>query len=379
MPVKPVSCLVIAAVLFMGLAACRDSVKSGEPETNRAAEQPPGPDAAEQTAADAQHQSAPEGMVYIPSGNFMMGGKSAQAYPDELPRRSVAVSGFYMDRHEVTNREFAEFVEATGYTTVAERPVDWEELKKQLPPDTPKPPDSMLQAGSLVFQPTDGPVDLRDLSQWWAWTLGADWRHPEGPDSDLDGRMDHPVVHIAFDDALAYAEWAGKRLPTEAEWEWASMGGLEDPKYPWGDTPVTQASDRANFWQGIFPFRNEEADGYYRTSPVGAYPANGYGLFDMAGNVWEWCRDKYRADTYSRETAPSDVIDPRGPDASFDPTEPLAEKYVIRGGSYLCNDSYCSGYRVARRMRATRDSAFGHTGFRCVQDADESEGAIPRT
>ncbi|WP_422018955.1 formylglycine-generating enzyme family protein [Robiginitalea biformata] len=369
--------LVLAGALI--LAACRDA---DGPSSHRGdaqqADQAAGAQLPEKARAGSPeaHQnsvhpdSVPEGMVYIPSGSFLMGGKSDQASPDELPRRSVQVAGFFMDRTEVTNREFAAFVDATGYETVAEKPIDWEAMKTQLPPGTPKPPDSLLQAGSLVFHATDRPVDLRDLSQWWHWTLGANWKHPEGPESDLEGRMDHPVVHIALDDALAYARWAGKRLPTEAEWEWASMGGLEDPKYPWGNAPISESADKANFWQGIFPYSNEQADGYLRTAPVGTYPANGYGLVDMAGNVWEWCQDKYRSDTYQLETTPTDRMNPRGPDTSFDPSEPLAEKYVIRGGSYLCNDSYCSGYRVSRRMRATRDSAFGHTGFRCVKDVE---------
>lgn len=310
----------------------------------------------------------PQGMVLIPAGTFMMGGKSIQAQPDELPRRTVEVSSFLMDLTEVTNRQFSEFVEVTGYVTTAERPVDWEELRKQLPPGTPKLPDSLLQAGSLVFRATKGPVDLRDLSQWWEWTIGANWQHPEGPSSNLENRMDHPVVHISLDDALAYAKWAGKRLPTEAEWEWASMGGLEDPKYPWGNGAISEASSLANFWQGIFPYKNERSDGFERTAPVMTFSANGYGLFDMAGNVWEWCSDKYRYDAYALEKSPSDVINPLGPDTSYDPAEPLAEKFVIRGGSYLCSENYCSGYRVARRMRSTRDSGFGHTGFRLVKD-----------
>ncbi len=312
--------------------------------------------------------SAPEGMVYIPSGSFLMGGKSEQAQPDELPRRQVGVSAFYMDAAEVTNSEFGEFVSATGYVTTAERPLDWEVMKQELPEGTTRPPDSILQPGSLVFRPTEGPVDLRDLSQWWEWTLGANWRHPEGPGSDLEGRLDHPVVHISLEDARAYASWAGKRLPTEAEWEWAALGGLEDPVYPWGNTPADNAADKANFWQGIFPFRNDKTDGFYRTAPVRSYPSNGYGLYDMAGNVWEWCQDKYRADAYERYQGASETFDPQGPETSYDPAEPLAVKYVVRGGSYLCSDSYCSGYRVARRMRTTADTSFGHTGFRCVRD-----------
>ena len=312
--------------------------------------------------------SPPEDMVFIPAGSFMMGGKSEWAEPDEYPRRKVGVSAFFMDKTEVTNAEFSKFVEATGYVTTAERELDWETMKKELPPDTPKPPDSILQPGSLVFQPTEGPVDLRDLTQWWEWTVGADWRHPEGPGSSIEGRMDHPVVHVSLEDAKAYAQWAGKRLPTEAEWEWAAMGGLEDPIYPWGNTPSEQASTKANFWQGVFPFRNDSLDGYVRTAPARSYPANGYGLYDMAGNVWEWCQDKYRSDAYSLELSPEESFDPSGPEDSYDPGDPLAEKFVVRGGSYLCSDSYCSGYRVARRMRTTPDTGMGHLGFRCVQD-----------
>ncbi|MCO5725751.1 formylglycine-generating enzyme family protein [Robiginitalea marina] len=337
--------LVIAGITIM-LLGCREGSMADKPE----------------------EIVAPDGMAYIPEGTFLMGGKSEWAEPDEFPRRKVGVSAFFMDRTEVTNARFAAFVEATGYVTTAERKIDWEEMSRQLPPGTPRPADSVLQPGSLVFRPTQGPVDLRDLSQWWAWTVGANWRHPEGPGSSLEGRMDHPVVHVSLEDAMAYAKWAGKRLPTEAEWEWAAIGGLDDPIYPWGNTPSEDAAGKANFWQGIFPFRNDTLDGYVRTAPVKTYPANGYGLFDMAGNVWEWCQDKYRADAYASELSPEEAFNPKGPRDFFDPGDPLAEKYVVRGGSYLCSDSYCSGYRVARRMRNTPDTGMGHVGFRCVQD-----------
>lgn len=311
--------------------------------------------------------SSAEGMVLIPAGEFVMGGKSEQAEADEFPRHAVKVSSFYMDETEVTNAQFKEFVDATGYITVAERDVDWNELKKNLPPGTPKPADSILRAGSLVFEPTEGPVDLNDLSQWWEWTIGANWRHPFGPDSDLEGKMHHPVIHVCYDDALAFAQWAGKRLPTEAEWEWASMGGLEDPKYPWGNDPIEESADKANFWQGTFPFRNIEEDKYYYTAPVKSYPPNGYGLYDMAGNVWEWCSDKYNHQAYKQDEIKNSV-NPQGPRDFYDPGDPYAEKFVLRGGSYLCSDTYCSGYRVARRMRNSRDTGMGHLGFRCVLD-----------
>lgn len=315
-------------------------------------------------------QKVPGDMVLIPAGSFMMGGKSDQAEKDEFPRHSVQVSAFYMDKYEVTNGEFERFVEETGYVTVAERPIDWEEMKQGLPSGTPKPPDSVLRPGSLVFEPTEGPVNLRDYSQWWSWTIGANWRQPEGPASSLQGRYDHPVVHIAHEDALAYAQWAGKRLPTEAEWEWAAMGGLKGTKYPWGDVSIEEAAGLANFWQGFFPYDNQENDGFFGTAPVKSFPPNGYGLYDMAGNVWEWCQDKYHYQAYRLKDSQRTTENPGGPDKSFDPREPYAEKYVIRGGSFLCNDSYCSGYRVSRRMGSDRSSSFNHTGFRCVRDID---------
>ena len=317
--------------------------------------------------SDKKSEDTPDDMVLIPSGTFTMGGKSKQASSDELPRHSVSVSSFYMDETEVTNSQFETFVKETGYITIAERGIDWEQISQNLPIGTPKPPDSILKAGSLVFSATSGPVDLTDYSQWWHWKIGASWKQPEGAGSNLEGRMNHPVVHVAWEDAKAYAEWAGKRLPTEAEWEWASMGGLENPIYPWGNESVERAYDKANFWQGLFPWQNKEEDGFYGSAPVKSYPANGYGLYDMAGNVWEWCADKYRSDAYQRRNQSGVSVNPQGPSTSFDPSEPYTEKYSLRGGSFLCNDSYCSGYRVSRRMKSSRDTGMNHTGFRCVK------------
>lgn len=310
----------------------------------------------------------PSGMAFIPAGSFTMGGRSDQAYEDEFPRHDVKVSAFYMDETEVTNAQFSAFTESTGYITIAERDVDWEEMKSQVPEGTPRPPDSVLMAGSLVFQKTSQPVNLRDYAQWWKWTTGANWRQPEGPGSSIEGRMDYPVVHIAFEDAQAYAKWAGKRLPTEAEWEWAALGGNSDNKYPWGNESVENAYDKANFWQGLFPYENQLADGFEGSSPVKSFQANGYGLYDMAGNVWEWCQDKYDTRSYLKDKNKGLVNNPTGSDRYYDPREPLSPKHVIRGGSFLCNDSYCSGYRTARRMSSSRDSGFNHTGFRCVKD-----------
>lgn len=298
-----------------------------------------------------------------------MGGDDPLARPDESPRHRVRVDGFYIDVHEVTNAQFAEFVRATGYRTVAERPVDWEELRKQTAPGTPQPPDEQLQPGSLVFTPPDHPVDTRQYHQWWSWTLGANWRQPEGPGSGIEGKDNHPVVQVAFEDAVAYCTWAGKRLPTETEWEYAARGGLDGRVNGWGDEPIDPT--RCNTWQGHFPDRNTAEDGFERTAPVRSYPPNGYGLYDMAGNVWEWCSDLYRPDWYAvlvAELGPNGVaVNPTGPTRSLDPRNPYApESRVHRGGSFLCNDSYCASYRPSARMAAPPDTALQHLGFRCV-------------
>lgn len=307
--------------------------------------------------------STPEGMVLVPGGSYKMGGRSEQAGRDEFPRHDEEIKSFYMDAAEVTNAQFKEFVDATGYVTVAEKDIDWEELRKQVPPGTPKPPDSVLVAGSLVFKQTTTAVNLNDYSQWWSWTIGADWRHPEGPESNIKDRMNHPVVHIAWTDAKAYAEWAGKRLPTEAEWEWAAASGSSDVIYPWGNEPAANSANKANFWQGGFPYENLLEDGFFATAPVKSFPPNKFGLYDMAGNVWEWCEDIYDSRGYvemPEDQLPSSRNDMAG----------VAER-VMRGGSFLCNDSYCSGYRVSRRMGSSTDSGHNHAGFRCVKDVDE--------
>jgi formylglycine-generating enzyme len=303
------------------------------------------------------------GMVLLPGGTLNMGGDNRQADASEWPKHQVAVGTFWMDETEVTNAQFAEFVRATGYVTVAERPVVWEMLRQGLPPDTPQPADSLLQPGALVFYATPQPVPLNDPSQWWRWTLGANWQRPEGPGSSIADKMDHPAVQIAWEDADAYARWADKRLPTEAEWEWAARGGLAEAVYPWGNEPVEQGPPRANFWQGLFPYQNQQKDGYQTTAPVRTFPPNGYGLYDMAGNVWEWCADWFDADFYQLPAAVRPNTE--GPAT----VGPFREK-VLRGGSFLCNDQYCSGYRNARRMSSSPDTGLNNTGFRCAKNAE---------
>ncbi len=318
--------------------------------------------------ADKAEIEREAGMVLIPNGNLDMGGDNEQAEPNEFPKHKVQIHAFWMDETEVTNAQFALFVKATNYVTVAERPIDWEKMKQDLPPGTPMPPDSLLQPGALVFHSTDQPVALNDPSRWWNWVRGANWRQPEGPGSHIDERMDHPVVHVAWEDAVAYADWAGKRLPTEAEWEWAARGGQVNKIYPWGNENPNEGRPRANFWQGVFPYQNEVQDGYYSTAPVKSFPPNRYGLYDMAGNVWEWCADWFDVDFYKKNEAGQ--ANTKGPKNAYNPYQPYQQERVMRGGSFLCNDDYCSGYRNARRMGSSPDTGLNHTGFRCVKSAE---------
>jgi sulfatase modifying factor 1 len=302
-------------------------------------------------------QAAP--MVEIPGATFMMG--SSDHYPEEAPVRPVRVDGFRIDRHPVTNRRFAAFARQTGYATVAERPLD--------PAAFPGAPAENLVPGSLVFTGTPEPVDLRHLDQWWAWTPGASWRHPEGPGSSLTGRMDHPVVHVAFEDAQAYADWAGTALPTEAQWELAGRGGLDGARFAWGEEPEAPGERLANYWHGDFPWRPEP--GYGTTTPVGSFPPNAYGLFDMAGSVWEWTTDWYAP---RHPDAPEHACcipdNPRGGarEDSLDPAQPqfAVPRKVVKGGSFLCADSYCLRYRPAARRPQMVDTGMSHVGFRCV-------------
>ena len=313
----------------------------------------------------------PPGMVWIPGGEFLMGTNSDLGWPDEKPAHRVRVDSFWMDEAEVTNDQFHRFVEATSYVTTAEKAPTAEEILKQLPPGTPPPPKEKLVPGSLVFTPTPAPVNLEDYSQWWKWTPGANWRHPEGPDSNIEGKENHPVVHVSWDDAVAYAKWAGKRLPTEAEWEFAARGSLDSKPYVWGDDPPGHGGKwQANIWQGNFPYQNRIEDGFARTAPVKSYTPNGYGLFDMAGNVWEWCSDFYRPDLYRSRTDQGVVVNLTGAASSFDPRHPFGSSRVQRGGSFLCCDSYCSRYRPSARHGCPPDTGMSHVGFRCVMSPE---------
>lgn len=306
-------------------------------------------------------------MILIPGGRFTMGARENEfARRDEFPNIEVEVDSFMMDKHPVTNAQFREFVEVTGYVTTAEVAPDWEEIKKQVPPGTPKPHDSLLVAASLVFVSPEHPVSQDNYQQWWRWMPGANWKHPLGPDSSIEGMDDFPVVHVSWFDAQAYAQWAGKRLPTEAEYEYAARGGKSDFIYPWGNERVS--AEKANYWQGTFPYNNTVDDGYLTAAPVMSFPSNGFGLFDMAGNVWQWTQDWYHHDYYQSVAESTPLLNPTGPESSYDPMEPGIPKKSIRGGSFLCNDSYCAGYRASARMKSSPDSGMMHLGFRCVKD-----------
>jgi sulfatase modifying factor 1 len=304
--------------------------------------------------------AAPAGMVWIPGGTFTMGCADC-GMPDAEPVHLVAVDAFWMDETPITNRQFAAFVAASGYVTIAERKPDAK--------DYPGVPEDKLVAGSACFKPPSGPVALDNPNAWWIYQPGASWKHPEGPDSGIQGRDDHPVVHIAWDDARAYATWAGKRLPTEAEYEFAARGGQDGKHFAWGNDVKPGGVWPANIWQGPFPSNDAGEDGFRGTSPVKAFPPNGFGLYDVGGNVWQWCADWYRPDYFAQVLAQGTAHNPRGPGESVDPQEPGIPKRVQKGGSFLCSDQYCARYHVGSRGKGAVDSSGANVGFRCVKSA----------
>lgn len=358
-----------AVLLLCGGAGCQD-VASPTRVTSPTAPAVSGSEVAADTAAITTGDSAnveepPAGMVWIPGSTFRMGSDNPQ-FPDEHPAHAVTLDGFWIDETPVTNAQFREFVDATGYKTIAERKPKREDFAGQVA-DITQIPEENLVAGSICFNSSFDPKTLRkDHPLWpyqvWKYVGGANWHQPEGPGSSIDERLDHPVVHVSWEDAMAYARWKGRRLPTEAEWEFAARGGLEGAEYPWGNERNPDGEWRINIWQGEFPLKNRGDDGFQQTSPVKAFPPNGYGLFDMSGNVWEWCYDWYQPDYYRQ----SPSRNPVGPTESFDPQEPTIPKRVQRGGSFMCSDNYCIGYRVAARMKGDPQSGSFHAGFRTV-------------
>jgi sulfatase modifying factor 1 len=323
---------------------------------------------------------SPKGMVWIPGGEFSMGAQKPpdvnevgmHAMADSTPIHRVYVDGFYMDKTDVTNREFAQFVKATGYVTVAER--------TPRPEDYPDARPENLVAGSVVFSPPDHPVPLNNHYLWWNYIHGANWRHPLGPKSDIKRKENYPAVQVAYEDAAAYAKWAGKRLPTEAEWEFAARGGLAGKPFVWGDEFRPNGKWMANTHQGHFPVQDTGEDGYIGIAPVAQFPPNGYGLYDMAGNVWQWISDWYRPDYYSQLAAAGEVArNPQGPDSPYDPSEPGEKKKVHRGGSFLCTDQYCSRYVIGTRGKGEISTGTNHLGFRCVMTQEQWEASRVRT
>jgi len=346
--------VLLGSVLLGGALACSPGA---EPATSR--DEGPAP------------LPAPAGMVWVPGGTFEMGDDGPFALAHERPVHRVRVTGFYMGATTVTNAEFARFVEATGYVTVAERAPSREEILRGLPAGTPPPPAELLVPGSLVFTPVTGAVDLRAVDRWWRWVPGANWRHPRGPRSDLKGKERFPVVQVAWADAMAYARWRGGRLPTEAEWEYAARGGRPRAAHAWGDAAHDSAHPQAHIYQGNFPQHPAEP------VAVGSFAPNAFGLYDMAGNVWQWTADWYRADTYASRAGSGVTRDPQGPATGSDPRSEGEPMRVIRGGSFLCSDVYCRGYRVSARGTGAPDTGASHIGFRVVLTVDSLRARSP--
>jgi formylglycine-generating enzyme len=362
----------VAFAMFRSPTADPAATRGANEKVAAAASSPFAPTIPNKTSAPAP---TPEGMVWIPGGEFSMGSDAASeslcglpgVTRDALPIHRVYVDGFWMDATEVANEQFDKFVKATGYVTVAEQKPTKEEF--------PTAPPENLVAGSTVFTPTPQAVKLDDYFQWWSYVHGANWRHPTGPDSDLKGREKYPVVQLAYEDAAAYAKWAGKRLPTEAEWEFAARGGVAGGLYAWGNELKPGGKFQANIYQGRFPLEGGDTgeDGFKGIAPVAQFPPNAYGLYDVAGNVWEWCSDWYRPDYFARLKLAGGVArNPQGPDSPYDPAEPAEKKRVHRGGSFLCTDLYCTRYMVGTRGKGEVRTASNHVGFRCVKAASSS-------
>jgi formylglycine-generating enzyme required for sulfatase activity len=359
--------LVLALCGLLGISACEKAASNSGIANEHAGHGSAPTKAAEPDAASAAavgvNQTkppgdAPEGLVWIPGGTFWMGCENCNM-PDALPSHLVTVDGFWMDQTPITNAQFEKFVKATGYVTIAERKPD--------PKDFPDAPPENLVPGSAVFSPPSQPISLDNPYAWWRYVKGACWKQPEGPGSSVKGRENHPVVHIAWEDAVAYAKWAGKRLPTEAEYEFAARGGMDRKLYAWGNDLKPAGHWPANIFQGQFPNHNTVEDGYATTSPVTAFPPNKFGLYDVGGNVWQWCSDWYRPDYYETLARQGTARNPQGPNDSFDPQEPGVPKRVQKGGSFLCSDQYCVRYLVGSRGKGAVDSGSSNVGFRCVK------------
>ena len=317
---------------------------------------------------EASETKTPEGMIWVKGKTFLQGAKDTDKYamPREIPAHIVTVDGFYIDITEVTNKQFKMFVDATQYITIAERKIDWEEIKKQLPEGTIKPHDSILQPGSLIFnKKVNAVVNMNNYQQWWIWKIGANWKHPEGPNSSIEEKDNFPVVHIAHEDALAYCKWANRRLPTEAEWESAAQGNNENTIYTWGNN-LELLDINANTWQGTFPVKNESIDGFELIAAVKSYPPSSIGVYDLLGNVWEITSDLFNVNYYKEIDTSEIIINPKGAKKSYSPSNPYQIEHVMKGGSFLCHASYCASFRISAKMGVATDSGSDHMGFRTI-------------
>ena len=359
-----------AILILLLLFACNEIVKKNKnnvnPQKNELFSQMP----ITKTNHTSEQPIAPKGMVWISGATFKQGAivQDKMAMEHEKPSHKVTIDGFYISTHEVTNLQFQEFVKETGYITIAERTIDWDEFKKQLPEGTPKPHDSIMLPGSLTFKKTTNSVqNLYDFSQWWNWSIGANWKHPKGPSSSIVGKENYPVVHIAYEDAIAYCEWSGERLPTEAEWEWASRGKSNSGIFLWGNE-INELINYGNTWEGEFPVENSKKDGFEGLAPVQSYLPNKNGLYDMAGNVWEWTSDWYNSNYYKELAEVNEIKkNPKGALNPYNPNDLKAREKIIKGGSFLCSASYCANYRISARMGTNIDSSLEHLGFRTVK------------
>lgn len=354
----------IVCLCFLAFLSCKKQKKQTVEDTNNELKV---------SKLDSLIKNPPQGMVWVPGGTFLQGAVPHDdiAMMHEKPQHEVSVDGFFMDITEITNAQFSKFVDETDYITVAERDIDWEDMKKQLPEGTPKPHDTILQPGSLMFKKTKTTVpNLYDFSQWWRWVIGVNWKKPSGVNSSLEGKENYPVTHISFEDAQAYCKWAGTRLPTEAEWEYAARANKKNTTYFWGND-VGLLPKKANTWEGEFPVFNTLKDGFERTAPVKSYPPNDFGLYDMAGNVWEWTSDWYNVNFYKALASKNTpAINPKGADKAYNPNNPYVQEKIIKGGSFLCSYTYCASYRISSKMGSSTDSSSEHIGFRTVVTPD---------
>ncbi|XCF04963.1 formylglycine-generating enzyme family protein [Tamlana crocina] len=361
---KSIASIFTVVLLSVGFIGCKNQENSKKTTSTNNTEK----EVHLESPPTSKPGSTPEGMVWVEKKTFTQGAKPEDqfAMPREKPAHQVTVDGFFIDITEVTNKQFKEFVDATGYKTIAERPIIWEEMKKDLPPGTPKPHDSVLQPGSLIFNKNvDKVANMGDYSQWWTWKVGANWQHPEGPGSSIEGKENFPVVHIAYEDAMAYCEWANRRLPTEAEWESAAQGNSANNTFTWGNDP-SLLNQYANTWQGVFPIKNEPKDGFEFIAPVKSYPPNDIGIYDMAGNVWELTSDLFNVNYYKELDTSKPIVNPKGAAKSYSPNNPYQIEHVIKGGSFLCHASYCASFRISAKMGNSIDSGSDHMGFRTV-------------